>query len=504
MAFEPTFEKLNPAGLKRLCVHQAVVEARLLASGGVLISKVLSIAADCSSVVGEVFTAEARYSGRVNFKVIFVDTEGNNHSMDYNAEFTDKLLCPSIHGGLRPSVSSIILDTDIVSVDEREIKLACVVETSLDAAVTDEHSALVDASEGVYLERKDIEFSRLVVENYPSFAMMESFSLKSTTVLLSEARMVTHKRIASFDSVILEGNIICDLTCSDTDGMLYSQQHIVPFKEEFAAEGVREEHFIVASANMNSHRVVIESDGEKHSASVEFEAMAHIRAFSMDRKAVVVDCFSVANELNTTHSEMAVTEHKYCGNIIERVEGSVTLDVAMPIADSILAITGAKLHIASCTASDGRITYDGVVSSNIIYWAAEQNTKHSVSVELPFSIGVNNQHAREGDIVFAKGIVTAVHARIVRGSEIQIKADIEAEVATMSVSNNEVIKHLELGIERQFSTSAFSVHIGKAGESLWDVAKSLGTTPESVMGQNPGVSLPLGGGERLLCYRQKK
>ncbi|MCL2848319.1 MAG: DUF3794 domain-containing protein [Firmicutes bacterium] len=504
MSFEPTIEKLKTSGLKRLCVHQAVVEARLLASGGVLISKVLSIVADCTSSMGEVFTAEARYSGRVNFKVAFVDTEGNNHCMNYNADFTDKLLCPSIHGGLRPNVSSIILDTDIVAVDEREIKLACVVETALDASVTEEHTALVDASDGIYLEKKDIEFSRLVIENYPSFALTETVALQNSTVLFSEARMITHKRIASFDSVILEGNILCDLILSDSEGMIFSQQHIFPFKEEFAAEGVRDESFVIAGANLSSHRVTVETDGEKFSVSIEFEATASIRAFATARQAVVVDCFSVSNELEMTKTQVAVTEHKLCGNITERVEGSVTLDVSMPIADSILAVTASKLHIANATATDGRIVYDGVVSSNIIYWAVEQNTKHSVAVELPFSIGVNNSLAREGDTVFARGIVSGMHTRIVRGSEIQIKADIEAEVIAMATVSSEAIAELRLGEERPLSTSAFSVHIGKAGENLWDIAKALGTTPESVMGQNPGVAMPLGGGERLLCYRQKR
>jgi len=66
-----------------------------------------------------------------------------------------------------------------------------------------------------------------------------------------------------------------------------------------------------------------------------------------------------------------------------------------------------------------------------------------------------------------------------------------------------VLTGLELGEERILPTSAFSVHIAKNGESLWDVAKALGLTPELVLVQNPGLSLPLNGGERVMAYRQK-
>ena len=504
MGFEPTFEKLNSAGLKRLCVHQAVVEARLLASGGVLISKVLSIAADCASAIGDVFTAEARYSGKVNFKVMFVCQEGNLHSMDYTAEFTDKLLCTNIHGGLRPSVHSVILDTDIVSADEREIKLACVVETSLDATDTTEYSVLVNAPDDIYLEKKQLEFSRLVAESYPTFALTETIALKAGTVLLSEARIVTTKRTAGFDSAILEGNIFCDLTLADENGMLHNLTHITAFKEEFSLEGTRDDNFMLATAALTNHTVAVEHDGEKFSATIEFAARAELRAFSTDTLEIVEDCFSVGHDLELATSELQLAQHKFCTNFTDRVEGSVTLDNAMPLADNILAITGSKLHIASITANEGRLTYDGIVSCNVIFWASENNTRHSVAVELPFSIGANNNMAEATDEFLAKGIVTNVAARIVRGTEIQIKADIDAEITALASVTKTAITALELGQERPVSDSAFSVHVGRAGESLWDVAKALGITPESVEQQNPNTQLPLVGGERLMCYRQKR
>jgi len=504
MGFEPIFEKLEPAAFKRLCTHQAVVEARLLASGGVLISKVLSIAADCSVQAGDVFTAEARYNGRVSFKVLFTCKEGKNHSMDYNADFTDKLLCDSIKTGLKPFVSAHILDVDIVAVDEREIKLACVVETSLDAVVHANFNALSGGGGDIYTHVEKIDFSANAANISASFTLSDKVDLKGANVLLSEARVVTKTRTAGFDSVIVEGNIICDLTCEDAEGMIHGISHITPFKEELACPDVRESHFIIAHAALSAHAVTIESDGDATAALLEFSLTGHAKAFSAETLEVVVDAFSVSHELDAVGEELAVHAHKLNATFSDRVEGAVTLDVSMPTADRILALTGSKLHIASAAAVEGRITYEGIVSTNIIYYAAENNVKNSVAVELPFSIAVAEECAQEGDIVLARGTVTSASAKIVRGNEISIKADIDIEIIVAAEQKRFALTSLHLGAERVLSDAAFSVHIARGGESLWDVAKALGITPESVLEQNPNLSLPLSGGERVMCYRQKK
>jgi len=504
MSFEQSLEKLTLSSYKRLCMHQAVVEARLLASGGVLISKVLSIAADVSVTAGDVFTSEARYSGRVSFKVLYSCTEGKTHSMDYNADFTDKLLCDSIKTGLKPVVTAHILDTDIVAVDEREIKLACVVETALDAVMESSFEAVVGASEGVYTHTKVLEYSKASVISNHSFVVSDNIDHKGGKVLVSESRVVIKNRVAGFDSARVEGDIICDLVCEDEKGMLYSVRHITPFTEELSCPDMRDTDFVVASVSLNSHTVTIEASEDAKLGLLEFSLSATAKGFSKNSVEIIEDVFSVTNELEKEVEQVGVSNNICNSTVNDRVEGSVTLDVSMPIADSILALTGSKVHIASSTAKEASVVYDGIVSTNIVYYSAEKNVKHSVAVELPFSISSSLDAVLENDIVLARGVVSEVSAKIVRGNEISLKAEICIEVVATRETKVEVLKSLSLGLERALSTSAFSIHIARSGETLWDIAKALGITPESVLAQNPEAVIPAVGGERLMCYRQKK
>ena len=126
--------------------------------------------------------------------------------------------------------------------------------------------------------------------------------------------------------------------------------------------------------------------------------------------------------------------------------------------------------------------------------------KASAAVELPFSLTVS-ANLKEGDVVTARGIVTNVNVKIRRDGELEIKADIAVEYSACREEVKYIISELAVGEERALPTGAVAIHIARKGETLWDAAKALGTTPENVLLQNPGIALPLSGGERVLTYR---
>lgn len=502
MAFDPIYEQVKLDYQKRLCTSQAVVEARLQPEGQLQIAKVLSIATDCTVKESEVFASEARYSGKVNFKIIYVDTTGANQSMNYDAEFTDKIVCDKIKAGMSMHLVSSILDTDIVSVENTQIKLACVVEVSLDAVCSEEVNALVSGGESVYTQSDNIEYSSLVARQNQSFEVSDVLQgVDCSRVLLVEPKIVTNERTAMIDSVMVGGEVICFITVLTVDGMIASHMVATPFSCELSMSDVRDEHYVTAMSKILScSAVMLGDDSELVDISLEYEIECCSSVFCDDATEVVVDCFSIENELLVTAESLEVYKNKLNTTICERVEGSVTLDINMPIVDNILAVTGSKLNVASIVCGDGYVTYEGIVSANIIYYCAEQDVKSSVAVELPFSI-TNDCDVDEDDVVTAFGCVKSINTKIRRGNEIDIKTEICLEIFVSCNDSKYVITELKEGSERILPTSAFSIHIARENEALWDVAKALGSTPEVILLQNPMIELPFMGGERVVAYR---
>ena len=485
MAFEPVFEVVKINSKRRLAKTQAVVEAKLLPAPNTVIARVLSITADSVIGASEVFTGEIRYNGRVNFKVLFVDVDGHNHSMDYNADFSDKLEDAAITSHITPYITADVLDTDVLSVSAGELKLASVVEIKLDAVMEEEVKYLSSGGEGLYTHDDNVEYSRLVASGSGAVTLSATLpDVKIVSILLAEHKAVVNSRSAGVDSVRVEGVVISDICGETADGLIASYRVETPFSEEFGAADARPSDIVLASASVNEYALKVDY-------CVYTDA-----SFS-----VITDAFSVTHELLTTTESVSILKPALNETVTDRVEGNVTLEVNMPIVDNILAATALRLNVTNVVALDGEALIEGIVSGNIIYYSAEADSKNSVAVELPFSLKSPVSGISEGDEIIACGEVTAVTLKIRRGNEIDIRADICVEIQASSPVTKCIITELTQGEMRELPSSAISIHIAKSGETLWDVAKALGSTPELVMLQNPDITLPLSGGERVIVYR---
>ena len=501
MAFEPIYEVAALDSRQKLCSGQVITEARLIPPPNVAVSKILAVS--CSSVVNatEAFTGEARYSGRVIFKVMFADEEGGCYCLEYNSDFTDKLVSDSILSNSRPILDHRILDTDIVSVTAGEIKLAAVVEVDLFSPVSQRIKYLSKGGENVYTHEDRIDFDRLAAESDNNFTVNDTLQdFKAVKILMVEPRVITTSRTSSEDCVTVEGNIICDITALEEEGLIKSYHLSTPFSQQVPATNAKNGDVAIGDVKLVSFVPNLESDGETGGLSIEYNLNIHLLVFTEDVINPIVDAFSVTNELLVTGESLNIIKHHDCLSFNDRVEGSVTLDVNMPIADNILAVTNSKVNLSNVHAYDGKIVMEGIINAGILYYSAELNSKNSLSVELPFSLTLPAEVSESSELC-ASAEVTSINVKIRRGNELDIKAEIYASVNINEPSTKYIITELKLGEAIEMPTNAISIHIAKPNETLWEAAKALGTTPEIILLQNPHLILPLQGGERIITYR---
>ena len=89
------------------------------------------------------------------------------------------------------------------------------------------------------------------------------------------------------------------------------------------------------------------------------------------------------------------------------------------------------------------------------------------------------------------------------------EGEIEAE-ATLKITAKErrkvsarLVSGCEEGDPLPVSDSAVSVYIPRAGDGLWELAKSLKKSPEEVSANNPDIEFPIKEGQRVIVYRKK-
>lgn len=501
MSFEPVYKDLSFNCKQRLCKAQSVVETRVIPPHGVSIARVLCIDARCVMSGAEVFAGEVRYAGRTCFKVLFVDSEGENHCVENNVDFSDKIECSLVKSDSFVFLRGSVLDTDVTNVSQGEIKLASVIEIALDGDVKGALNYLSSECEGLYTEVKQVTCSNLVAHgNGVATASNTVEKVKFSDIVFAEHKAVVKSRVAGTDTVRVEGVIISEICGRTDDGLLCSATVETPFSEGMGAIGARFGDSVVARVKVSGNARVEQVD-EVNALVVDYDLSFSYCVYAKSSVEVVTDAFSATHELVLKREEREIGYEKQGVTLFDRVEGNITLDANMPVVDNILAVTAVGLNVTNALAGDGEVLIEGVVSGNVIYYSAEANSKNSVAVELPLSLKMGASDVCEEDFVCAWGEVISVTAKIRRGNEIDIRADIAIETEVGQKTSVNVISGVELGDKREERNCAYSMHVAHAGETLWETAKALSCTPEIIMEQNSGIVLPFKGGEKIIIYR---
>lgn len=505
MANEPLYNVIKADYKKKIGASQVVVECRLVPDANVQIRKVLSIAC-CESVQAcELLAGEARVSGRVNFKVLFTDTEEGLHCMDYNADFSEKVISDAIQPGLAAEPSCGILDTDTVSVSSGEIKLACVVELNLFSVVAEEITTLESAGEEVFTLKESLEFRQAAGSaDAPLFlSFSEVLKREADRVLMCDADVVLTHAEAGLDSLTVKGRAAVNAILCGEDSLPFSCRYNFDFEESVAAAGVLPEQSVHADLEFKSVAARLEKDLESGNDSVSFELQVLCRAtaYVSAEAETVTDAFSVKNELLISGESYSFQNYLFSQAFEEKIEGSASLGADMPYMDSVLALCATRINIANVYAEKDSLRLEGLINAGVVYAGGEGGSA-SVQVELPYSLTLPMAGVGEDCVLTARGMISELSARPKKGTELDISAKACFYVSVYREKIGYCIKEIEAGAQRSAPMSAIAVYITKEGESLWEVAKALCTTPELIMSFNPALALPLKGNERILVYRQ--
>ena len=114
------------------------------------------------------------------------------------------------------------------------------------------------------------------------------------------------------------------------------------------------------------------------------------------------------------------------------------------------------------------------------------------------------QTKRERDIVPVVQLALGdVSARVRRNKEIEVSADLHIYADFYKNMEEGVVSKITLDDEIPYDECALSIYISKEGDTVWDIAKELGVSPEVVLQQNPNLSDEIAPLTRVVVYKQR-
>ena len=426
---------------------QAVVEARQPLESE---CRILSVSATAATTPSEVFAGEARYIGKVKFDCIVL-TNGRVECMSVVAEFSDKITSPTIVAGATVNIVPEVINVE-ASAEGGTLKAVAVVDTTAVVVASDEYSCFSDPDDGIYAEKRAVEYCTVCAEQSETAYVTDSVSgAKCAEILCSTSRAVVTAAEAVDGEIKVSGSVYTNVIIRTDDDMVSSCKIVTPFACRTAE--------------------------------------------------VVTDVFCADYEI-----EPKTAEAKYCrveplATVTDTVDGQIPIADDRLAADNVLCVSGELVTVASGSIEDKRVTVEGLVGGDIVYYNAEKNAVDSLSFRLPFSMPLSVHTDAVNAHVAA--CVTDVSVRVRRESVFDIKAEIAFTVMSSTPQSCTLIESVGVGAAIPRPDASVIVHIAKAGETLWQAAKALCCSPERVEQQNDATA-PYAGGERLVNFCSKQ
>ena len=167
----------------------------------------------------------------------------------------------------------------------------------------------------------------------------------------------------------------------------------------------------------------------------------------------------------------------------------------MPGDAEITGFCGLKAAVTSVRPLDGKLTLEGVLTGTLL---ASGGGDAAYPFAVPFVHTVENDDITENLVVRADAAVTEFEYRQGRNVNMNFTVCVSANLYR-NIEENCVADAVE-GEELSETMGAIEVCIAKAGETLWQIAKSLRMSKEDIMAANPELVTPLEKDEKLVVY----
>lgn len=485
------YEKFSASNIIDAPAVERVVEFSPSGVDAANIARVLSLAVDGKVISSEANDGFADVTGRVNFRLVYLDRESVVRGVDYNADFNLK-----VEGGFSAddSVSAdvSVVETDVASGDV--ITLSAVVSVKAYAVQRREADALTDAEQCYKTVGKFVAPALIAAKTVSVPVSDETEADDVESVVLTDSQAIITGASASAGKAVVNGTVYASVTYVE-DGAVKTAAFEMPFTEEILVDGAEEGDRVCASAAVRTSKVVL--TGVTGANIIRFEADAAVKASVVRcrESEIIADMFMLTNEIDIVRDRQSFVYFGGLKYTSEKISGTASLG-DRPDAINVVAIPYARCYIAKAESVEGGALVEGVLSADIVY--RDENGLNSVRAEVPYSMEIDGAF---GGNVKAVCAVENISAKVRRGTEVEVDATVGILLTHYEKCDAEYISSVAVGEEKEQNTSALSLYIASDGDEMWDVCKALTATPEDIMKQNPGLVAPLGEGDRVIYFR---
>ena len=455
---------------------------------------VLSAHAGVTLLNAEAANGEIRYTGRVRFSIVYESGEKKVCRAEKGVEFSAKVSSEICSPALTPRVK---LQTENISVRREGASVYVTALLGADVCLYGDKTL-------EYLTDGDLICKR---ESFPLLTAHlcggaaeadDEFETDFIGDVLLHAETVNLADVHCETGVlVLEGEVNLGVLALKGENSLVSFERLVPFRVEIPCEAAEAGRNAEGQATVSD--VVLHADADEEQGKCKITAELTLSAEGCVYEETQID--GIADAFSPTHAVALSYAEADCAGVgeavklTERISGKAALSAAVDFSDVFQAVTLQRAEANLVVGEEKRL--EGVAMATLLVLGAD-GSHRGVELSLPFSLPVQ----AEGDCAVSV-LACGMSARQRQEGEIEAEATLKIVLTPKKAWRVRPVAAVEEGEPLVLSDSAVSVYIPRAGDGLWELAKSLKKSPEEVSASNPDIEFPIKKGQRVIIYRKK-
>ena len=499
MSVTPHYEEYLRTVRVAAASAQSIVECRLSDWSD---NAVLAVCPTVMPAAAEPLSGEVRYGGKLYFSVVARTPDGTVIGAERGAEFSHRAVCEDAAPAQTAEVALSVVKVEVRR-DGRSVVLSAIVsaEIGLYAPVPLRYLA---GGEGVVCDFAPARVTRTVLCRGAAELEEEFDTDYVGDVLLHSEQIVLSRVAASSGGLDVSGELaLCVLSKREGENDAVSYERMIPFRAEVPCDDAVAGAACDARVSVSEVRLTASCDEDKGRCRLLAEITLEIsgKVWRSEELHAAADAFCPGYAARLDYAQWESEEPLCSFTANERVSGAAALDGAIDFSCALQATALSGVE-AAATVLDGEVQVEGVLNT-VVFYKDGNGAARSVRASLPFSFPVRSDRARAGDRAIVRALACGVSARQKREGELETEGAVKLYIVLLGKASGSCVCTVEAGEPLPPPRAAIGVYVASAGDSLWDTAKKLGRTPEQVSAENPGMTFPCTGKERIVVYRRR-
>lgn len=450
----------------------------------------------------EVVDSRINFSGKLVLKILYLckgDTKAI-HSIDYVIDIKDFLVVENISPDSDISFNMELLNIDYSLQNDRKLSYQAVINVSAHCNKNVFSDVIVDIDnlDDDQVKHGIIKINQFVGDINETINIKEEIHINTGSPNISEL-LQTNVHISNKDVRIINNNAhvtgnleITFLYKGDAlESLIEIVSHEIPFEKSFSFDEDDVSDTLHPEVFLDCHdkfiSVIQDEDGEERCLSLESVISVHIKLTKEIQKRIVIDTYILNKKSNLSLKTLEFDK------LISRNKSQCVVKEILTVSDiypSMLQIIGAKSKciIDDVTLLNNKILVEGVIDSNVLYIAEDDNKPLCTLKEtIPFSQTIETKGAKEGMNINSSASVEHITFNLINDREVDLRITLGLNITVENPQNYRVIDNIEFedfSDDELGSIASVTIYVVQPKDTLWDIAKKYNTTIQEILTVN--------------------